>query len=63
MRLRGVDGPDAGCVVGGAGGEVPDVGGEEDACDVGVVGYEFAYGHDGGDVAALDHAPDVDVAL
>lgn len=37
--------------------------GEEDARYVGCVGNEFADGEDGGGVAALDHAPDVDVAL
>jgi hypothetical protein len=30
---------------------------------VGGVGEEFADGDEGGDVGALDHAPDVDVAL
>lgn len=39
-----VNGPDARCVVGAAGCEVSDVGGEEDACDVGAVGKEFADG-------------------
>lgn len=58
-----VDGPDAGGVIGGAGGEVPYVGGEEDARDVGVVGEEFADGDYGGEVVACDHFPDVDVAL
>jgi hypothetical protein len=58
-----VDAPDARGVVGGAGGEVADVGGEEDAGYVGVVGEEFADGDYGGEVAAHDHFPDVDVAL
>lgn len=50
-------------MVGGAGGQVADVRGEEDPRDVGVVGEEFAHGDDGGEVAALHHFPDVDVAL
>lgn len=58
-----VDAPDARGVVRGAGGEVPDVGREENAGDVGVVGEEFAHGDDGGQIAAHDHFPDVDVAL
>ena len=58
-----VDAPNARGVVRGAGGEVPDVWREEDAGDVGVVGEEFADGDDGGQVAAHDHFPDVDVAL
>lgn len=62
VRLRGVDGPDPSCVVGGTGGEVADIGREEDAGYVGVVGDEFAYRDDGGYVAALDHAPDVYIA-
>lgn len=59
----GVDGPDSSVVVGGAGGEVADVGADENAGDVGVVGLEGGDGDQGGDVAVLDHAPDVDVAL
>jgi hypothetical protein len=39
------------------------VGREEDARYVGVVGEEFADGNERGYVGALDHAPDVDVAL
>jgi len=50
-------------VVGAAGGEVADVGGEEHARDVGRMGGEGADGHEGGDVAVLDQFPDVDVAL
>ena len=50
-------------MVGGAGGEVAHVGAEEDAGYVGVVGEEFADGDYGGQVAAHDHFPDVDVAL
>lgn len=50
-------------MVGGAGREVPDVGGEEDACYVGHVRLEGGYGDEGGNVVVLDHAPDVDVAL
>ena len=63
MRGVGVDGPDAGVVVGATGAEVADVGGEEDAGDVGVVGFEGGYGNERGDVAVLEHPPDVDIAL
>ena len=63
MRGRRVDGPDAGIVVGAAGAEVADVGGEEDAGDVVGVGLKGGDGDKGGDVAVLEHAPDVDVAL
>lgn len=63
MRGGCVEGPDAGGVVGAAGCEVADVRGEEDAGNVGAVSGEFADGDDGGCVVALDHAPDVDVAL
>jgi hypothetical protein len=52
--VGGVDGPDARGVVGAAGGEVPDVGREEDAGYVGAVGLEFADGDEGGYVGALD---------
>lgn len=63
VRLRGVDGPDPGRVVGTARGEVAHVGGEQHAGDVGLVGDEGADGDKRGDFAALDHAPDVDFAL
>jgi hypothetical protein len=63
MWLGGVDGPDARCVVGAAGREVAHVGGKEDAGDVGVMCDEFADGDDRGYFGALDHFPDVDVAL
>lgn len=58
-----VDGPDAGIVVGAAGGEVADVGREEHAGYVGGVGLEGGHSDEGGDVAVLQHAPDIDVAL
>jgi len=57
------DGPDSRVVVGAAGREVADVGGEEHARDVGCVGGEGADGDEGGDIAVLDQFPDVDVAL
>lgn len=63
VRDRGVERPDAGGVVGGTGREVTHVWGEEDAGDVCAMGSELADGDDGGCVVALDHAPDVDVAL
>jgi hypothetical protein len=50
-------------MVGGAGCEFSDIRGEEDTCDVGVVGGEFANGNEGGNVAFLKHAPDEDGAL
>lgn len=39
------------------------IGREQDACDIGLMGDELADGDQGGDVLALDHAPDVDVTL
>lgn len=63
VRGGGVDGPNAGGVVGGARSQVADVGGEENACDVGGVGEKLANGEDGSGICALNHAPDVDVAL
>ena len=48
VRGGEVDAPDARGVVCGAGGQVPNVGGEQDARYVGVVGEEFAHGDDGG---------------
>jgi hypothetical protein len=36
---------------------------EKDACDVRVVGGEFANGNEGCDVALLEHAPNEDGAL
>ncbi len=63
VRGAGVYGPDAGVVVSAAGAEVADVGGEEHAGYVGGVGLEGGYSNEGGDVAVLEHAPDIDVAL
>ena len=60
---RRVDRPDTGVVVGAAGAEVADVGGEEHTRDVGGVGLEGGDGDEGGNVAVLEHAPDVNVAL
>jgi hypothetical protein len=50
-------------MVGAARRQMAHVWGEEDAGYVGCVGEEFADGDEGGYVGALDHAPDVDVAL
>ena len=55
--------PDFDSVVGGAGGEMFDVGGEEDASYISCVGGEHGYGDESRDVAALLHLPDVDVSL
>lgn len=63
VGCRCVDGPDAGCVIGRAGGQVADVWGEEDAGDVCGVSQEFTYGEYGCGFATLNHTPDVDVAL
>ena len=63
VRSAGVNGPDSSVVVGGAGGQVADVRADQHAGDVGVVGLEGGDGDEGGDVAVLDHSPDVDVAL
>ena len=59
----GNDCPDAGVVVGAAGREVADVGGEEHASDVGGVGGKGADGDERSDVSILDQFPDVNVAL
>ena len=42
---------------------MPDVGAEEHAGDVVVVGLEGGDGDEGGDVAVLNHTPNVNVAL
>lgn len=55
--------PDLGGVVGGAGGEVFDIRGEQDAGYILVMGFEVGYGDELGFVAVLLHAPDEDVAL
>jgi hypothetical protein len=60
---RGVEGPNAGGVIGAAGCEVSNIGRQQHARDVSSVGGEFADGDDGRSVVALDHTPDVDVAL
>jgi hypothetical protein len=57
------DFPDLGGVVGGAGGEVLDVGREEDASYVVFVGGEVGYWDEGCLFAVLEEMPDVDVAL
>ncbi len=62
-RIEVLDFPDLGCVVGGAGCEVLDVGGEEDARDVFFVGAELSDGDEGGLFAVLHEVPDVDIAL
>lgn len=58
-----LDFPDLGGAVGAAGGEVLDVGGEQDAGYVGVVGFEVGDGDELGFFAVLEEVPDVDVAL
>ncbi len=58
-----LDFPDLGGVVGGAGGEVLDVRGEEDAGYVLLVRFEVGYWDEGCFFAVLFHAPDEDVAL
>lgn len=63
MRLIGVNRPDTCRMVGRTGREVSDIGGEENASNVGLMGDKFAYWNERGDVFVLDHAPDVDVAL
>ena len=50
-------------MVSGAGCEFSDIGGEKDACDVGVVGREFANRNERGYVAFLEHTPDEDGTL
>jgi hypothetical protein len=63
MRLRGIDGPNAGSMVGGAGSEMTDVRRQENTGDVGTMSNEFADGDQGCDVGTLDHAPDIYVSL
>jgi hypothetical protein len=58
-----VNGPNARGMVGGTSGQVTNVGGEEDAGDVGCVSHELADGEDRGGIATLDHAPNIDIAL
>ena len=55
--------PNAGVVVGAAGGEMAYVWGEEDARYVRRVSLEGSQGYEGRDVAGLDHLPDEDHAL
>lgn len=62
-KLFFVDTPDLGSVIGGTSGKVANVRGEEDTRYVFCVGLELADGDKLGDVAVLDHAPDVAVAL
>lgn len=40
-----------------------DIGGEENASDVGGMCDKLAYGQDGCSVATLDHSPDIDITL
>lgn len=63
MWGAGIDGPDAGGVVGRAGRKVTHVWGEQHAGYVRGVGEETADGDNGCRVCTLDHTPDVDVAL
>lgn len=62
-KLFFVDAPDLGSVIGGAGGKVTNVRGEEDARYVFCVGLELTDGDKLGDVTVLDHAPNIAVAL
>lgn len=50
-------------MVGGASCEFPNVRGEKDSCDVGIVGSEFANGNEGCDVTLLEHTPNEDGTL
>lgn len=59
----GIKVPHLGGVVGRAGGQVLDIGGEENTGEVVLVRLERADGDDTRGFLALDHAPDVDVAL
>lgn len=59
----GVNGPYPSVVVCRAGGEMAYVRTDQYAGDVGVMCLEGGDGDEGGDIAVLDHAPDVDVAL
>lgn len=59
----GIKIPHLGGVVGRAGGQVLDIGRQEDAGEVVLVRLECADGDDTGGFLVLDHAPDVDIAL
>ena len=63
MRGAGINGPDAGIVVGAAGTEMADIRGEKDPSDVRGMSLEGGHSNEGGDVAVLEHAPDIDVPL
>ena len=63
MRGVWIDGPDSRVMVGGTRREVTDVWGKEHAGHIGGVGLKGCYGDEGGDVAVLEHAPDIDIAL
>lgn len=63
LRLLRVHLPDLGSVVGGAGGELLGVGGEQDAGDVLLVRVEVRDGLEVGAVEGLNEGPDKDVAL
>ena len=67
MRSRRVDRPNAGVVIGAAGCEVADIGGEEDACNVAIMGFEMSDGYEFGlftlRVHSLVDTPDEYVAL
>ena len=63
MRVAHVERPDARGMVCRAGGKVTDVGGEEDAGDICLMGDEFTDRDERGGVTILNHAPNVDIAL
>jgi hypothetical protein len=60
---RGVEGPDAGGVVGAAGCEVSHVRRQQHTSDIRAVGGELADWDDGRGIVALDHAPDIYISL
>ena len=63
VRRGGIDGPDPRGVVGGAGCQVANVGGEQHASDVMVVSKEAGDWNERCDITVLDHTPDVNITL
>jgi hypothetical protein len=58
-----VDAPDLGGMVRRARCKMSDVGRQQHSCDVFGVGLEFCHWQELGDVAVLDHPPDIAIAL
>ena len=59
----GIEVPHLGSVVRGAGGQVLDIGRQEDAIEVVVMGRESSDGDNEAFFLSLDHPPEVDISL